>query len=217
MIKELEYPSYIRGGFQRISWGAVIAGSIVSVAVLVFMTTLGAGIGLTSVPSAISGGGGADAAKSFGIGGGVYMLLAGIVSFFCGGWVAGRLNGIPRVSESVIHGIVSWSLTTVMLAFVLTTAVGALGSAIGISQSGAGSGTGTSIGQIAPNAQNLPGTGDVNPEDAATASRAAGIAGLFGAFMLLCNAGAAGLGARTGTRVLRPVQMTESHRRHAEV
>lgn len=214
MIKELEYPSYIRGGFQRISWGAVIAGTIVSGAVLVFMTTLGAGIGLTSVPAAISGSG-ADAAKSFGIGGGIYMLLSGIVSFFCGGWVAGRLNGIPRVSESVIHGIVSWSLTTVLLAFVVTTAMGALGSAIGISGMRASGGTSTE--QSAANAQTFPSPSDVSPEDAATASRAAGIAGLFGAFMLLCNAGAAGLGARTGTRVLRPVQMTESHRRHVEV
>jgi len=213
MIKELEYPSYIRGGFQRISWGAVIAGSIVSIAVLVFMTTLGAGIGLTSVPSAISSGGAEAAAKSFGIGGGIYMLLAGVVSFFCGGWVAGRLNGIPRVSESVIHGIVSWSLTTVLVAFALTSAVGALGSAIGISQSG----TGSFIAQTAPNAQGIASPADVSPEDAATASRAAGMAGLFGAFMLLCNAGAAGFGARTGTRVLRPVQMTESHRRHVEV
>lgn len=210
MIKELEYPSYIRGGFQRISWGAVIAGSIVSIAVLVFMTTLGAGIGLTSMPSAISGGG-AAAARSFGIGGGVYMLLSGIVSFFCGGWVAGRLNGIPRVSESVIHGIVSWALTTVLLAFALTTAVGALGGAIGVSR------TSAAIGQTAPNVQAIPPTADVSPEDAATASRTAGIAGLFGAFMLLCNAGAAGFGARTGTRVLRPVQMTETHRRHVEV
>lgn len=162
MIKELEYPSFTAGAFQRISWGAVCAGSIVSLAVLVTLTTLGVGIGLAGEPAAIS----------FGIGGAAWMLLSGIASFFCGGWIAGRLNGIPRISESVIHGIVSWSLTTALLAFVFTTAA------------------------------------------AGTLSAAAGLAGFL---TLLCGAGASAYGARAGTRVLRPVQMAETHRKHVEV
>lgn len=192
MIKELDYPSYAAGGFQRISWGAVFAGSTVSLAVLVMLTALGAGIGLVAAPSAVANAGEA-AAKGFGIGGAAWLLLAGIGSYYAGGWVAGRLNGIPRVSESVIHGLVSWSLTTVMLAFVFTTAAaGLLGAAA-----------------AAPGAPAVP--------NAAEASRAAGAAGLFGFFMLLCDAGAAALGARMGTRVLRPVQVTETHRKHVEV
>lgn len=206
MIKELDYPSFTAGAFQRISWGAVFAGSIVSLAVLVLLTALGAGIGLAAAPGAISGGG-ANAAIGFGIGSAVWMLLSGIVSFFCGGWVAGRLNGIPRISESVIHGIVSWSLTTVMLAFVFTTAtVGALGAAS--NAIGSLSRPGATVEQAAAN---------VDATDAETASRAAGAAGLFGFFMLLCNAGASAYGARAGTRVLRPVQVAETHRKHVEV
>lgn len=204
MIKELDYPSFRAGAFQRISWGAVFAGSIVSLAVLVLLTALGAGIGLAAAPAAISGGG-TNAAIGFGIGSAVWMLLSGIVSFFCGGWVAGRLNGIPRISESVIHGIVSWSLTTVMLAFVFTTAtVGALGAAS--NAIGSLSRPGATVDQAMPNV-----------EDAETASRAAGAAGLFGFFMLLCNAGASAAGARAGTRVLRPVHVVETHRKHVEV
>lgn len=193
MIKELDYPSYAAGGFQRISWGAVFAGSIVSLAVLVTLTALGAGIGLIAAPSAVVGGA-EGAAKGFSIGAGVWMLLSGIGSYYAGGWVAGRLNGIPRVSESVIHGIVMWSLTTVMLAFVFTTATAGL------------------LGWAAPGAPAIP-----NVPEAATAARAAGAAGLFGFFMLLVNAGAAAYGARMGTRVLRPVTVVESHRKHVEV
>lgn len=215
MIKELEYPSYEAGGFQRISWGAVFAGSFVSLAVLVLLTSLGAGIGLVSAPAAISGNDAGAAAKGFGIAGGVFMLLAGIVSYYAGGWVAGRLNGIPRVSESVVHGIVSWAVTTVALAFVFTTAtVGAAGAATRMS----GMLGRTNPAQINPAAPGAPGqAAPVNPDDAATAAKAAGAASLFGAFMILCNAGASAYGARTGTRVLRPVQMTETHRRHVTV
>lgn len=197
MIKELDYPAYANSGFQRISWGAVFAGTIVSLAVLVVLTALGSGIGLVAAPSAVAGGTGA--ATGFGIGAAVWMLVTGVVSFYAGGWVAGRLTGIARISESVIHGIVMWSLATVMLAFVFTSAtVGALGAASGAVRS--------TIGQQADAANRVEG------EDLQNASRAAGAAGLFGFLMLLCNAGAAGYGARAGTRVLRPVAMTETHR-----
>lgn len=204
MIKELDYPAYANSGFQRISWGAVFAGTIVSLAVLVVLTALGTGIGLVVAPAAAAEGTGA--ATGFGIGAAVWMLLTGIGSFYAGGWVAGRLTGIARISESVIHGIVMWSLATVMLAFVFTSAtVGALGAASGAVRS--------TIGQL-PNAEAVAtdAAGQVQGEDVANASRAAGTAGLFGFLMLLCNAGAAGYGARSGTRVLRPVPMTETHR-----
>lgn len=197
MIKELDYPAYANSGFQRISWGAVFAGTIVSLAVLVVLTALGSGIGLVAAPSAVAGGTGA--ATGFGIGAAVWMLVTGVVSFYAGGWVAGRLTGIARISESVIHGIVMWSLATVMLAFVFTSAtVGALGAASGAVRSTIG--------------QQTDAVNRVEGEDLQNASRAAGAAGLFGFLMLLCNAGAAGYGARAGTRVLRPVAMTETHR-----
>lgn len=179
MIKELDYPSYAAGGFQRISWGAVFAGSFVSLAVLVLLTSLGAGIGLVGAQTAI-GVNGAAGPMGFGIAGGLYMLLAGIGSYYAGGWVAGRLTGIPRISESVLHGIVSWAVTTVALAFVFTAAT--MGTAPGL-----------------------------------FLRAEAGAAGVFGAFMLLCDAGASAYGARMGTRVLRPVAVTETHRKHVEV
>lgn len=204
MIKELDYPAYANSGFQRISWGAVFAGTIVSLAVLVVLTALGSGIGLVAAPSAAAGG--TSAATGFGIGAAVWMFVTGVISFYAGGWVAGRLTGIARVSESVIHGIVMWSLATVMLAFVFTSAtVGALGAASGAVRSTIG--TRPDATATATDAARR-----VDTEDIQNASRAAGAAGLFGFLMLLCNAGAAGYGAKAGTRVLRPVAMTETHR-----
>jgi len=204
MIKQLDYPAYANSGFQRISWGAVFAGTIVSLATLVTLYTLGTGIGLVVAPTAAAEG--AGAATGLGIGAAVWMLVAGIVSYFAGGWVSGRLTGIARISESVIHGIVMWALGTVLLAFVFTSAtIGALGAASGAIRS--------TIGQLPDAAATATdAAGGVEGEDIQNASRAAGAAGLFGFLMLLCNAGAAGYGARAGTRVLRPVAMSESHR-----
>jgi hypothetical protein len=205
MIKELDYPSYSSGGFQRISWGAVFAGAIVSLGVLVLLTSLGAGIGLASAPAAANAANGANAALGFGVGAGIWMLLTGIISFYAGGWIAGRLTGIARVSESVIHGIVCWATATVMLAFVFTTAtVGAIGAA--------SNAVGSTLGR-----QNTVDNRTITPGDAQNASRAAGAAGMFGFVMLLCDGLAAGYGARAGTRVLKPVPMSEVRRERVGV
>lgn len=189
MIKELDYPAYNAGSFQRISWGAVSAGAIVSLALLVVLTALGAGLGMASTPS-MSG---------FGVASAFWMLLSAAVSFYGGGWIAGRLTGIARISESVIHGIVAWAAATVLLAFVFTSAtLGALGATA--------SAVGSTLGREMLDVRVL------GAVDAATAMQAAGVAGMFGFVLLACGAAAAAYGARAGTRVLRPIPMSEARR-----
>lgn len=226
MIKELEYPSY-SGSIGRVSWGAIFAGSIVSLSVLVCLMTLGVGIGLVSAPSADTAEG---LAKGLGTGAAVWTLLAGVSSYYAGGWVAGRLCGIGRVSDSVVHGVVSWGVGTLAVTFVLTSAaLGAIGAAakvVGgtaqIAAEGAGAAAGQGgmdLGRLADQgrqaigrAQGTTTPGDVR-DTAAQASGAAGAAGLFAFFMLACNGLAAGFGARGGARLMRPVNSSE-YRRH---
>lgn len=63
------------------------------------------------------------------------------MSFYIGGWFAGRLTGIGRVSESVLHGILSWGLVTVSVAFLLAFTAGRImGGAIGMIGQGLGGG-----------------------------------------------------------------------------
>jgi len=196
MIKELDYPSYANAGsFQRISWGAVFSGASVSLAVLVVLTALGAGVGL------------ADGPVGWGIefAGALWMLLSGSAAFFAGGWIAGRLTGIARVSESVIHGVVSWAAATLTLAFAFSsTTAGALGAVATV--------TGSTLGR--PQALDLRMLGS---SDVIAAMQASGPAGIFGFVLLLCCATASAYGARAGTRMLRPVPISELRRERAGV
>jgi hypothetical protein len=193
MIKELDYPSYANmGGFQRVSWGAVFAGAVVSLAVLVTLTALGEGLGLVAGPAF------GKIATSFGMGSALWMLLAGAAAFYAGGWIAGRLTGIARVSESVIHGVVAWSTATVMLAFLFTSGgLGWVSRAIGATLN-----------------MNEPVVGSLITDQAiaATVEGETGIAGRFAFVMLAVDAAAAAYGARAGTRVMRPVPMSEVRR-----
>ncbi|MDD5303603.1 MAG: hypothetical protein PHS14_10895 [Elusimicrobia bacterium] len=198
MIKELDYPSYANAGsFQRISWGAVFAGALTSLAVLAAMTSLGAGFGLVSGPT------GRGLSISFATESAVWLLLSGVISSYAGGWMAGRLTGIARVSESVIHGVAAWSAATVALAFVFSPAfIGGLGWTGGMALGGS-----------------HPAFGGVifDRLAAATAAGELGILGRFAFLSLVCNAAASAYGARGGTRVLRPIPMAEIRREHVGV
>lgn len=192
MIKELDYPSYYAGGYRRISWGAVVAGTITSLSLLLVLTALGTGLGLSEVawrgqplintltPSVVT-----------------WIVASSFAAFYAGGWVAGRLTDIARVSESVIHGLASWAAATTVLAFAFPAAPGALG--------------------ILPRAVGtMPGIagafGIMDVLERGTAEGNMAIAGALAFLMLAGACLAAALGARFGTRVLRPVPMVEPTR-----
>lgn len=193
MIKEIEYPAFVSGGFyRRISWGAVFAGSITALSFLVVLTALGAGLGWANAPTTQA------LIMSVTMGGVLWTLASTAAAFYAGGWVAGRLTDIARVSESVIHGLASWSAATAALAFLFTTAtVGALGVAARA---------------VHPTPGIAGADGVFDPLEIATENGNKVIAGGLGFVMLACGGAAAGLGARAGTRVLKPIPMPEPRR-----
>lgn len=202
MLKEIEYPSYANGGVQRVSWGAVFAGAVTSLSVMLGLVSLCIGVGLIAAPAA-----GLAAGMGLGIGSGIALLACGIVSYYIGGWVAGRFTGIARVSESVLHGFVSWGTATLMFAFLsASAALGAFGAASSV--------MGSAVGMRGDAGAIRPGVADelTAPEGTRDVSRAAGAAGLFGFLMLACNAAASCYGARNGTRLLKPVSATTERR-----
>ncbi len=192
MLKELEYPTFSPSSYRRISWGAVFAGAITSLSSLVVMTILGAALGWAGALRE-----GQALTRTLSMGTVIWLPLSAVASFYIGGWVAGRLTEIARVSESVIHGIASWSVVVVALAFVFTaSSVGGLGM---ISRSvGAGA--------------SISGAGSADPLDIATENGNMGVAAGLSFLALILGAAAAGLGARSGTRVMRPVPAFEPRR-----
>ena len=60
------------------------------------------------------------------VGAGLWWALSGIVAAFIGGYVASRLSGRPKASTGGWHGLISWALTTLVVVYLLTTAVGGL-------------------------------------------------------------------------------------------
>lgn len=112
----------ISAAIKRVSWGAIFAGAVVAVIVQFLLNLLGLGIGLTTLEFA----GGDDSAGGFGMAQGIWTVVSALIALFTGGWVAGRLAGMPRKTDGALHGVVTWALTTLLTLYLLTTGVGAI-------------------------------------------------------------------------------------------
>ena len=157
---------------NRISWGAILAGVATALVVQLLLNILGIGIGASAVDAANT----ADnpTASGFSLTAGIWWTLSGIIASLVGGVAAGRLCGTSDGNTARWHGLVSWCVTTLVVFYLLTSAVGgiiggafnALGSTLG----GAGRAAASAVSGVSQNTN-----GDalqaqvrrlVNPDDA---------------------------------------------------
>lgn len=119
---------------RRVSWGAIFAGAVVALALTIFFTVLGIGLGAAAIdPLEGEGGGG------LGFGSALYLIVTQIIALFAGGFTASRLAGVPRTTAATLHGAAVWGLATIFTAWVAVTGAGALfGAASSVLSSAAG-------------------------------------------------------------------------------
>ena len=136
---------------KRISWGAIFAGALVALVVGFVLNLLGLGIGLQTFDPASE----PDSLGGFGTGQGIWIVISSLASLFAGGWVAGRLAGMPRKTDGVLHGIVVWAVTTVLTLYLLSSGVGRVVSGVtGLIGSGLNA-VGAGVAAVAPSAADL--------------------------------------------------------------
>jgi hypothetical protein len=108
---------------NRISWGAVLAGVVVGLVVQLILNMIGVGIGAATFHPMT---GDNPEASTFSIVAAVWWTVSGIIAAFVGGLAAGRLAGKPKESTAGWHGLTAWALTTLVVFYLLTTAVGGI-------------------------------------------------------------------------------------------
>ena len=126
---------------RRISWAAIFGGVILAVTVLLVLSLLGSGIGLSQVNV---NAGTTPSAGSLGIGAGVWWIVSSCIALAFGGFVAAWLAGIEHRFDGVLHGLIAWGISMLVILYLLSSAIGGiLGggfSALGSLTSAAGSG-----------------------------------------------------------------------------
>lgn len=113
--------------FKRISWGAVFGGLVIALVVQLMLSLLGIGIGMSTVEPLEESNPFAGLGTGALIWGGITMLIA----LFTGGLVAGRLAGIPKTIDSILHGLLTFSLFTLVMFYLIITTAGTIVSGAG--------------------------------------------------------------------------------------
>ena len=115
------------GGRSAASWGAIFAGAIVAIATTLILLALGSGLGFAAI-SPWPGHG--ASARAFSVNAAIWLIVTQWLSAGLGGYIAGRLRTkwVGTHTHEVFfrdtaHGLVTWSLATVIVATVLAGSV----------------------------------------------------------------------------------------------
>lgn len=140
-----------------INWGAVLAGVAIGLILQLLLNMLGLGFGLATLDPGTSDN---PSAAGFGIGAAIWWVLSALFASYTGGWIAGRLAGKPKESTAGLHGVTSWAVTSLIVIYMLSSAVssvvgGAFG-ALGGAASGIARTAGGAVATAAPVAANDP-------------------------------------------------------------
>lgn len=107
---------------RRVSWGAIFAGTVIAMALMVFFATLGIAIGAAAVDPASE----ANPLSGMGIGSGIYLVVTQLLSLAVGGFAAAKLAGVPRTTSSILHGLSVWALSTLLALWLAISGAGAI-------------------------------------------------------------------------------------------
>jgi len=107
---------------RRVSWGAIFAGATAVIAVELLLNLFGAGVGAATINPQE----GQVPGQGLAVGAVIWFTLSCIISLFIGGWVVGRLAERPSKRDGALHGFVTWAVASLVLVYMLSTAVGGL-------------------------------------------------------------------------------------------
>lgn len=114
----------IETGTDFVHWGPIIAGALVAAALFFLLVTFGISLGLSVASAAPTW---RETSPTLTVLSGLYLILAAMVSFGFGGYIAGRLRktwDIALHSEFAefrdgVHGLVAWALAVVISASII--------------------------------------------------------------------------------------------------
>lgn len=124
---------------SRVNWGAVLAGSVIALALYFLLTLIGGAVGL-SVSGHVR-------PSSVGTGAAVWAVLSIAVALFVGGWVTSQLTVGENRGEAAMHGVLLWGLLFGMLLWLMASGVrSGFNAMVGMAQAGQAAAPGSTAG-----------------------------------------------------------------------
>jgi len=110
---------------DRVRWGPIIAGLVVTLSAQLILSGIGAALGLSNIatsgaPRTIAGGVGQAV--------GIWSIISLFLSLIIGGWVTARTCGPMNRSTALLNGVILWGTTLALSSWLLASGVtGAFG------------------------------------------------------------------------------------------
>jgi len=95
---------------SRISWGAILAGAAVAMAIYALLMALGVAVGM-SVSDDVN-------PSTLGTSAGVWGFISLLIALFAGGWVTTQVTTGESRTEAILYGVVLWATTSVLLIWI---------------------------------------------------------------------------------------------------
>ncbi|PZW48800.1 hypothetical protein C8P66_104218 [Humitalea rosea] len=127
---------------SRVSWGAILAGTLVAITVGAMLNILGVAIGASTVDAVARD---TPSAMTLSLTAGGWMLVSNLLGVAAGACVAARLSGTVDRMDAILHGLGVWATAFLVSGVLLGGAVSGGLSAGASVLSGAASGVGTAV------------------------------------------------------------------------
>ena len=195
-------------GLGRVAWGPIMMGAVCAIGLQFIFTVLGIALGTSATE--VAGGVDGDAVRTVGVAAGLWWLVTGTVALAAGGFVFGRLSGLPQSLALMLEAAAMWGVVALFGFLLIWSGTGTLSqaaspiAAISISseryaQQSGGAGMTGDRGQSSGSARSTD-TSTSSTALAEEARRATRTASWWSVFGLIAGLGASLGGAIAGVR-----------------
>jgi hypothetical protein len=112
----------------RISWGPIMMGAVCAIGLQFIFTVLGIALGTSA--GEVTAGADEGSARTVGVVAGLWWLITGTVALAVGGYVFGRLSGLPRSMPLKLEAATMWGVVAVFGFVVVWSGAGMLSDAV---------------------------------------------------------------------------------------
>jgi len=101
----------------RVRWGGVTSGWVMALGTILLLTALGLAIGISAIGDPRTAD--SNTASGLGMGAGLWGAITLLIASFLGGLVSTRVTDRPDRGGAFLHGALVWTLTSLVLVWLL--------------------------------------------------------------------------------------------------
>jgi hypothetical protein len=133
--------------FRRVSWGAILAGTVIALVAMFALNMLGLTIGAATVNPVVEAN---PVEPGLAAGTVIWCAASNMIALFLGGLVASRMGVVVDQEDGVMHGLVTWGVVTLISVVMLTTSAGNVIGGLTSAASQAFATAGQAIAEVSP-------------------------------------------------------------------